>query len=129
MNNTSFKYTLFSFFVSTSLLLVLYFGFQYALDFNKVRFNAISILLFFYVTTLVVLCVNECLLLLVPSHMGYAFLFSILIKFGLFLFLFGDQVLILIDKSLVEKILLVIPLVLFLTLEVMLLTKRIKMLE
>jgi hypothetical protein len=115
--------------LTTTLYCIQFFLFQNALDLSKIRFGALSVLLFFYLATLFILVINEVLIHFAPAQVAYAFLFSVLIKIGAFMMFFSSSIVVLENKTYTELIVLILPLFVFLFAEVLLLAKRLKTVE
>ena len=92
----------------------------------KLNFSLLSVYLFFSIASLVIISVIEILFDITPANAGYIFLVGIFIKMGLFILIFYSKGLADAKMNVIEKLSIFAPLFLFLLIETLAITTRLK---
>ena len=92
----------------------------------KLNFSLLSVYLFFSIASLVIISVIEILFDVTPANAGYIFLVGIFIKMGLFILIFYSKGLADAKMNVIEKLSIFAPLFLFLLIETLAITTRLK---
>ena len=92
----------------------------------KLNFSLLSVYLFFSIASLVIISVIEILFDVTPANAGYIFLVGIFIKMGLFILVFYSKGLADAKMNVIEKLSIFAPLFLFLLIETLAITTRLK---
>jgi len=92
----------------------------------KLNFSLLSVYLFFSIASLVIISVIEILFDVTPANAGYIFLVGIFIKMGLFILIFYSKGLADAKMNVIEKLSIFTPLFLFLLIETLAITTRLK---
>lgn len=92
----------------------------------KLNFSLLSVYLFFSIASLVIISVIEILFDVTPANAGYIFLVGIFIKMGLFILVFYSKGLADAKMNVIEKLSIFTPLFLFLLIETLAITTRLK---
>lgn len=126
-NNTLKRILLFNGIALVSL--VLFYKLHISLfndSFWKLNFSLLSVYLFFSIASLVIISVIEILFDVTPANAGYIFLVGIFIKMGLFILIFYSKGLADAKMNVIEKLSIFAPLFLFLLIETLAITTRLK---
>jgi len=92
----------------------------------KLNFSLLSVYLFFSIASIVIISVIEILFDVTPANAGYIFLVGIFIKMGLFILIFYSKGLVDAKMNVIEKLSIFTPLFLFLLIETLAITTRLK---
>lgn len=92
----------------------------------KLNFSLLSVYLFFSIASIVIISVIEILFDVTPANAGYIFLVGIFIKMGLFILIFYSKGLADAKMNVIEKLSIFAPLFLFLLIETLAITTRLK---
>jgi len=92
----------------------------------KLNFSLLSVYLFFSIASIVIISVIEILFDVTPANAGYIFLVGIFIKMGLFILIFYSKGLVDAKMNVIEKLSIFAPLFLFLLIETLAITTRLK---
>lgn len=107
----------------TLVFLIVFFAHKHFLGIRELNYSLLNVYFFHVISTLLIYVIVEVVGWKLPSQAGYAYLAAIFLKIGFFVMIFQSTVFSEIELEKFERVSLIIPLFLFLTIEAVAVSK------